>query len=210
MRTIDPASLASVPTHSIEDEIHVWSLAYRPEEGRLPLRRVLAKYLGGTAQQVKLAEDKHGRPGLVDGSLPLGFNWSHSGPHALIAVARGLSPGIDLECVGRRTRALELARRYFSADEVRYLASLDGDERDVAFLQIWTAKEAVLKAIGRGLSYGLHRLSVAVSDPDMKLIALDGEDVGAWQLHRVAIRDDLVAALAWRGSDRRVRIQYLD
>src|SRR3546814_6405959 len=59
-------------------------------------------------------------------------------------------PGIDLERQRPRARALEIAERYFSADEAAALAALPAADRSVAFLELWTAKEAVLKALGRG------------------------------------------------------------
>ena len=78
--------------------IHVWHLGFQRSQGRDPLRRTLAAYLGIDANEVALVEGAHGRPQLDQrhGS-ELDFNWSHSGNHALIAIARGIMPGIDVE-----------------------------------------------------------------------------------------------------------------
>src|SRR5699024_314193 len=66
--------------------------------------------------------------------------------------------GCDLELARPRPRALEIAQRYFTAAEAGWLARLDGPAREAAFVRIWCAKEAMLKAHGRGIAFGLHRL----------------------------------------------------
>ncbi len=79
--------------------------------------------------------------------------------------------------------------------------------RSTAFLELWTAKEAVLKATGRGIAFGLHRLQVTREPP--RLTWLDGDDANAWQLQRLQMGDAYVAALAWRGGARRVNVREL-
>ncbi len=203
-------TLANVAEHLRDDEIHVWQLDYQPQHGRQPLRSVLGAYLGITADRVTLTNGEHGKPALTEAHDPsLGFNWSHSGSHALIAVARRIAPGIDLEQMRVRPRALEIARRYFSADETAALAALPVPARDAAFLDLWTAKEAVLKALGRGLAFGLDRLSIASTADRLILRRLEGDDVEAWQVQRLNVDATLVAALAWRGDVRRVRLGML-
>jgi len=200
-------TLANVAEHLRDDEIHVWQLDYRPQHGREPLRFVLGAYLGIEADRVTLLNGEHGRPALADGHDPfLGFNWSHSGHHALIAIGRRITPGIDLEQVRARPRALEIAQRYFSADETAALLALPTTARNAAFLELWTAKEAVLKALGRGLAFGLDRLSIVNMADRLILQRLEGDDVAAWQLQRLAVEPTLVATLAWRGDVRHIHL----
>ncbi|OOG53259.1 4'-phosphopantetheinyl transferase superfamily protein [Rhodanobacter sp. C03] len=210
MTTAHAPTLASLAGRLHDDEIHVWHLAYRATQGRAPLRRVLAAYLGIDSDAVTLVTGEHGRPALAADLDPsLGFNWSHSGDHALIAIGRQVQPGIDLERRRERPRALEIARRYFNADESAALAALPAADRSVAFLELWTTKEAVLKALGRGIAFGLHRLSIA-SDGDRPILRqLDGDDVHAWQLQRLTLDPTLLAALAWRGGPRQIRLHTL-
>ncbi|MHB1058540.1 MAG: 4'-phosphopantetheinyl transferase family protein [Rhodanobacter sp.] len=203
-------TLANVAEHLRDDEIHVWRLDYRQARGQAPLRAVLAAYLGIEPAQVTLTDGEHGRPALAAAHDPsIGFNWSHSGTHALVAVARRIMPGIDLERLRPRGRVLEIAERYFSADEAAHLAALPTAERSAAFLELWTAKEAVLKALGRGIAFGLHRLSIASAAGRLQMQRLEGEDIHAWQLQRLDVDPGLVAALAWRGGERRIRLGRL-
>lgn len=198
--------VSAIAAHLDDRAIHVWQLAYDPHQGRDPLRALLGAYLGLPAEMLVLFDGPHGRPRLDAGQAgTLDFNWSHSDRSALIALGRDVAPGIDLERRRARPRSLEIARRYFCAAEAAQLAALSPAARDDAFLSLWTAKEAVLKALGRGLAFGLHRLEIALDAGRPRLTRLQGEDVGAWQLRALETGPDHVATLAWRGPPRVVR-----
>lgn len=193
-----------------DDEVHVWQLAYDRRDGRAPLLDLLAVYLGIDAEAVRLAEGAYGRPALDPAqAMGLDFNWSHSGDQALIAVARGIAPGVDLEQLRPRPQAMRIARRYFTAAETAALAVLEGNARDRAFLALWTAKEAVLKALGRGIAFGLHRLEIMPRRDGFSLQAIEGDEPAQWQLQPLATDPAYVAALAWRGGARHVRLREL-
>lgn len=201
------SSKVAEPLH--DDEIHVWWLDYRREHGRAPLRALLAGYLGAVPETLAFVEGEHGRPSLAEPHGALAFNWSHSGDHALLAIARGIVPGIDLERLRPRPRAMDIARRYFCVEETEALAALGPQQRDDAFLSLWTAKEAVLKATGHGIAYGLDRLQFTVLPAPSRLLRLDGDDASAWQLQSLAPASGHVASLAWRGPARRIRLLTL-
>ncbi|MEO8810674.1 MAG: 4'-phosphopantetheinyl transferase superfamily protein [Rhodanobacter sp.] len=205
-----PGSLIDAAARLDDHAIHVWHVDYRPAQGRQPLRRTLAAYLGIGANEVALVEGPHGRPQLDQrhGSV-LDFNWSHSGDHALIAIARGIVPGIDVERRRPKPRALPIAQRFFSSDETDALAALPEEARASAFFEVWTAKEAVLKAHGRGIGYGLERLRILSTPERLRLLQFEGEDVARWQLQRLMVAPDLIAALAWRGPPRTIRLGTL-
>lgn len=199
-------TLAKLAEGLRDDEIHVWQIDYQRQRGRAPLHEVLAVYLGVRAEDITLTEGDHGRPSLAPShDRSLGFNWSHSGDQALIAIARHIRPGIDLERQRPRPRALQIAQRYFTTEESAGLEALPLDQRDAAFLHLWTAKEAVLKATGRGISFGLDRLNILETNSKLALQRLDGEDVRQWQLQRLTSGAELIAALAWRGGPRDIR-----
>ncbi|MEI7035214.1 4'-phosphopantetheinyl transferase family protein [Fulvimonas yonginensis] len=201
---MDAGLPAKVAEQLGDDEVHVWRLPYDPWQGRAPLLALLGAYLGMPPARLRLTAGSHGRPALSP-PASLRFNWSHSGPLAVVALARGIEPGIDVERVRPRPRALEIARRFFAPAEAQALAALDAQAREAAFLRLWTAKEAVLKALGRGLAFGLHRLDVEDDPESPRLRRFDGETPAHWQLRRLALGADAVGALAWRGEPRRVR-----
>ena len=199
----------TVPTLA-DDEVHLWRSAWSGGEGEGFFARLLAGY-AGIPEMPAIVRGEHGKPMFPPPLDTLGFNWSHSGDVALLAVARGpagFQIGVDVEVVRPRSRAMELARRFFAPEETAELNELADADRLGGFLSLWTAKEAVLKAHGGGLSYGLHRVSFRLAADGVVPRGFDG-DVGPasdWQVRRLALGDDLVSTLAWRGGDRRIRV----
>jgi 4'-phosphopantetheinyl transferase len=164
----------------------------------------VARQLGVAPAALGLERDAHGRPRL-DPRLEADASWSHSGEGLLLALARGARVGVDLERIRPRPRALELAARYFTADETAWLrAQPAGAARDTAFLRLWCAKEAVLKAHGRGLAFGLHKLGFAEQHGGLVLVAADPAlgPVDAWRLREIVPHPGYVAALAWQPLPR--------
>lgn len=204
----EAAGFATAAAALSDDAVHVWRLPYRRTHGRDALRAVLATYLGADAERLDFVDGAHGRPALA-APYHLDFNWSHSGEHALVAIARDLPElGVDIERYRIRARTLELATRFFDRSETAWLASLPDAQRAHGFLQLWTAKEAVLKATGRGLAFGLHRVAFAPSGRGLQPHRFDGAagPAGAWQVHAIDLPEDLLGTLAWRGSARKVRL----
>ena len=203
MRTTLGQDVAGIAAGLGNDQIHVWRLRYDKAQRREPLCALLGIYLGLPATAVALVEGEHGRPELAGpwGQV-LQFNWSHSGDAALIAVARGVTPGVDIERLRPRSRAMPLAERFFHPAETTALAALKATEQEHAFLQLWTGKEAVLKAMGRGIAFGLDRLRLTVAPASPRVIWLDGDDPAQWQLHPLPAGAGHVASVAWRGTAR--------
>lgn len=199
---------------ALGDEVHVWHLAgagTRPAEvaaaARAALDALLCTYAGlACAPAIERGEQgKPFAPGLPD----LHFNLSHAGSDVLLAFARTEPVGVDLEHAGRRVAVDAIAARHFAPAEAAALARLAPESRRDAFLHLWTRKEAVLKAIGAGLSYGLQRVEFEL-DGEGRVGALVRPPAPArapreWQLHRLEPAPGLVGALAWRGVPRQVR-----
>lgn len=209
MRDFVPASPASVAASLEPDAVHVWLLPYPRDSGRAPLRKLLGAYLGLPAEQIGFEAGPHGRPACAAASSAgLDFNWSHSGAYALAAVARSLPElGIDIEIPHPRQRAMALAKRFFAPAEHLALARLGPEAIESGFLRLWTAKEAVLKALGEGLQYGLHRVAFAMQDADIRPAAFEGEaaPAQAWTLHALPVAPAF-ACMAWRGGARNVHL----
>jgi 4'-phosphopantetheinyl transferase len=121
---------------------------------RAALREILAAELGLAPAQVRLALGPRGRPEVDSAQHPesLDFNLSHSGELALVATARSGRVGIDVERLRRGRDPLRIANRYFSPPEAAAIAALPEGERASEFLRYWTAKEALAKGLGGGLT----------------------------------------------------------
>ncbi len=180
-----------------------WANAARAKQASAEqlVRGWLGPQLGCEPAALPLYRDGHGRPRLDAPFDDRDVSWSHSGEGLLVACAQGQLLGIDLERERSRPRAPELARRFFDATEALWLDGLpDPAARDRAFLRLWCAKEAVLKAHGRGLAFGLHKLAFAESEGGLQLIQCDPAlGVPAdWQLREFTPHPGYRAALAWR------------
>lgn len=96
------------------------------------------------------------------------FHISLSHSRSMIAVGISHQPiGIDIECMDRSHDFLSLARRQFTANEYQDLHALTGDQRRHRFYELWTQKEAALKAFGLGVS---HMSAIGSIKGDSKLV----------------------------------------
>ncbi len=188
---------------SLPSTIHYTWRGYGHGQPAEPLARLwLANVLGCEPGAVTLVRDALGRPRL-DASQPwLDISWSHSGQGLLIAMGEGVDIGADLECIKPRPRSLALARRFFAGSEGDWLAALPIQARELAFVRLWCAKEAVLKAHGRGLCFGLDKLAFAEVNGALELLACDPElgHPQDWSLREFVPHAGYRAAIAWRNK----------
>lgn len=190
------------------DAIHIHWLERSPSQGRAPLRRVLAAYAGMRPEAIELVQDAPEAKPRFPARPRLGFNWSHSAGLAAVAVGLDLELGIDLEWTHRRVRAMALAERHFATAEFAWLGRQPEPRRDEAFLRLWTGKEAVLKVAGRGV-WSIEGVELTVDPSGELALQLASFGSGAqesWQLSTLATPcENLLAALAWRGTAKRIR-----
>jgi 4'-phosphopantetheinyl transferase len=151
------------------------SAAARWIVARAVLRIVLAAHLAEHPADVELGRGPHGKPEIPGSALR--FNLSHSGDLALIALSHHAEVGIDVERTSRRSRVVE---RTLTEGE---RASLNGDDRHRALLQIWCRKEAMAKAGGGGLGWAPESFDTsAPGDLSLSDLQLDDGYVGALAL----------------------------
>ena len=186
--------------HAIGPIRWTWQPHPRTQPAEIPARRWLERHLGLAQDALPLARDVRGRPRILAPAGRHDASWSHSGEGLLIALGDGVELGVDMEWRRPRPRALELAQRYFAASETRWLSALDEASRENVFLRLWCAKEAVLKAHGYGLAFGLHRLAFVEQPQGLELMVCDSalgrpED---WSLHEFEPAPGYLAAIAWR------------
>jgi 4'-phosphopantetheinyl transferase len=124
------------------------------------LRVLLARCLGVEPATVRYETGAHGKPRLSPAFPPLEFNLSHSEELGLLAVARDLSVGVDVEKVRNLPDAMSIADAHFTTSEAKRLRSLPPSERRTAFFRYWARKEAVIKAGGEGLGRALDSFDV--------------------------------------------------
>ena len=171
------------------------SLRHRFVAGRARLRSLLGEHLGLDPRGLVFVQNEFGKPRLAD-HPSVHFSLSHSGDQAVLAVSEQREIGIDIERV-RPIDHLDLARRYFHPNEV---AAIEGaGDQLLAFFRIWTLKEAIVKAIGKGLSIELDTFDVSIAtSPPAMVLAPEGAP-RAWWLHQTT--GGYCRALAVRGGE---------
>jgi len=176
-----------------------WCVYQRGDSSETLLLPWLAQKLGQFPQTLGIERDARGRPYLV-GTHDVDVNWSHSGQRLLVVLGRGVRLGVDIEFQRPRRNALALAERFFAPAEAAQLQSLPGIARELAFTRLWCAKEAILKAHGHGLSYGLDRVVFVLDEDGWRLVRCEGEIGRAedWTVHAFSPNTGYLAALAWR------------
>jgi 4'-phosphopantetheinyl transferase len=151
-----------------------------------------------------------GRPSLAppfDGT-GLHFNLAHTDGMVAMAVCRHASVGVDVEKIGRAP--LAVVERYFSSVEAAQLRALPIDAQSRRFVQLWTLKEAYLKAVGTGLAGGLGRMSFVFDTAGhFAFERADDADAARWQFRQFEIGAEHVLALAVlpRGGDAQLEVK---
>jgi len=150
------------------DEEAVLSRFVRPQDrqerrtARALTRFVLSRYLNVNPSAIEIERDSRGKP-FLPLHADLSFNLSHSNGHVFLAVASRQGVGVDLETRGALKDLDSIVDGSFSDREREYLHNCTIAKRPDEILQIWTRKEAVLKAIGLGLHCDPRRINVSSS-----------------------------------------------
>jgi 4'-phosphopantetheinyl transferase len=117
------------------------------------LRQTLSRYGSVAPEDWCFSSGAWGKPQVANRSeRSLCFNLSHTKGCIACVVSRGREVGIDVERFDAVEDPLPLAERCFSAEETAMLGRLQGEQRQRRFCELWTLKEAYLKARGLGLS----------------------------------------------------------
>lgn len=196
--------LPSAPSDTSDSQIEI-RRAYKRAAADAVRERLLAELPGIDLHAMR--RGPNGKPYLPPPYDHIGFNPSDSGGWCLIGLAEGADIGVDLEIRQPRPKALALARRHFQPREVEWLEAQSDTEH--AFLHLWTLKEALFKAIGRGLGYGLgNACFLPDAEGRLRLTDLRGDAAPAerWTCRELDIGGGLVAAAAWSGPARNLML----
>lgn len=160
------------------------------------LRQILSKYVGVAPETLEFAYSDRGKPRLITGNDQgkLEFNLSHSQGKALYAIALKRRVGIDLEKI-RPMDGLSLAKRFFSQQEYLQLSKYPESQQNQAFLQLWTAKEALIKATGTGLTELKNIEILWKNSTEIYLSKIVGDAVNNWHLEPLEL-DNWLATVA--------------
>jgi len=199
------AAFADLPA---DDHAHVARFRFARDRAiALASRTLQRRALSACALDVapdawRFAAGPLGKPVIAaptDGAT-LAFNVSNT--HGLVgcAVTAGREVGLDLE-PWRADAPPELVERCFAPVERAALAALPAAAQPRRFVELWTLKEAYIKARGLGLELPLEQIAFHFDDaagPRLTLAPALGDDATAWQLALWTPTADHAAALCVR------------
>lgn len=173
------------------------------------LRAALAPVLGLAPQALAFGRESKGRPFLVGAGMP-DFNLSDTDGGTLVAIVGHGRVGVDLERRDRSPAVPALARRYFDPAEAQALAAMPADAARLAFLHLWTAKEASCKATGTGIFGWLPHwcFDPGVESPRLLAAPAHAGDPSRWRHWRVAPAPSHTAVLALQDGDAPRQVGY--
>lgn len=181
---------------------------------RAARRHILADYLASGPVQIRFTQGPNGKPQAPNAG-PLQFNCSHREDVAVVAVCPDAPVGVDVEAldpgVGPKPHELDgLSQVMMSIAERVEFGSLPQARRRTALLTTWTRKEAVVKALGVGLSLPLDSFDVPV-DPATppRLLARRGtaNDGKQWSMTELSLPPGYVGTLMSRGPSCRADVR---
>jgi 4'-phosphopantetheinyl transferase len=180
--------------------------------GRGMARRLLGSDLV-LPQSIRFEAHVYGKPFVAEpDEAKRPFNVAHTDGLVMCGIGDEQHEmiGIDVERLDRRTDP-ELADRYFSEPEVRYLnAHRCAEARGNAFLRIWTLKESFIKAIGTGLQTPLADFAFEQIDsdsPSIRMLNPKLESNTSWSFYSFEPRDGFIAAVAVASKQATPRIE---
>ena len=112
------------------------------------LRLLLSRYLKKEPADIEFAVSHNKKPFLKQPLTSLHYNTSHSENYVLIAIANS-EVGIDVEKIDTSFGWEEILHSSFSKDEISWVEQ-SKTPKD-SFYLLWTRKEALAKATGKGL-----------------------------------------------------------
>ncbi|MCB1535354.1 MAG: 4'-phosphopantetheinyl transferase superfamily protein [Rhodoblastus sp.] len=143
-------------------------------------RRLVARRAGCAKNDVVLGHDPEGAPRIVAPAAPLHLSLAGRDDIVAAAVADD-RVGVDVETI---TTPFETPRNILHPAEQAALEAA-GEGRHDAFLRVWTAKEAYVKALGEGFAREPSGIEIRLGDDD---------DFEVWDRGR-----RIETALAWTG-----------
>jgi 4'-phosphopantetheinyl transferase len=166
------------------------------------LRSALSCFTGVEPSAWRFVHNAFGRPEIARGFVdkPIRFSLSHTHGLAIVAVALDRDVGVDVEEVRCSLSMDDVASYALTARERGALEAMRGVERRRRFFEIWTLKEAYIKAIGTGLSTPPDRIELAWTGagPNVSFDRKLRDDARRWTFLQLFPSTQHVAAVALR------------
>ena len=169
------------------------------------LRRALSYYHDVSPADWRFTTNEYGKPliDMADAELrKISFSLSHTSGRVACGITNQAAIGVDVERTDRSLESKVIAERYFSAEETAWLNGCSDETSQVRFVELWTLKEAFLKAAGVGLSGSLDSISFSFRAPNRIDFKVSSNfDPGQWHFALFDLGSNVRLGLAAHGGD---------
>lgn len=170
------------------------------------LRQLLAQYLDEKPESIHFGYTSFGKPFLKHPlhNAKVHFNLSHAGNLGLFAFSSEAEIGIDIEFIREDFSIDSIVDHYFCSPEIQAIQNTDPSNAFSLFFKFWTRKEAILKAMGKGLSFPLEKCNVShVKELEFSPVILSDsqEENPVWYVRDLLPGKNYAAALALKKTN---------
>jgi 4'-phosphopantetheinyl transferase len=144
----------------------------------------------------RLTRSKTGKPFIENSHFY--FNISHSGEYIVCAISDESEVGIDIQI--HKNLNIKPYQRHFTENEWQRLITFDDNSK--AFCRLWSQKEAIMKADGRGLDIPLNTIEIK----DNKPLKLDNK---TWFLTSIKIDKNYETHLATQQQAKQLQLMEI-
>jgi 4'-phosphopantetheinyl transferase len=193
------AAAASVLSDEERAQYHRFRFAHDARDyaaAHALLRATLSRDGDRAPERWRFDKTANGKPFLIDqGACRASFSLSHTNGMVACAVTADADVGVDVEYVDRVVDMPAIAARFFAPAEAAHLARLNAAAQRDRFFDLWTLKEALVKALGSKMAPSMRAFAFSVgANGDVQLDAPD-MDTNSWQFglfapgprHRLAV-----------------------
>jgi 4'-phosphopantetheinyl transferase len=179
------------------------------------LRATLSDFFARPPLDWAFVTNAWGKPRVEasDASARLCFNLSHTRGHVAVAVALDREVGVDVERVAPSRADEEVARQLFAPAEFADFQEEPGAGRAAAFFDVWTLKEAYIKAVGLGVALPLKDFAFTRAPLRISFAPTLDDTPSRWLFRRFRPTPDVAMALAARrgsGAEPVVNLRQMD
>jgi 4'-phosphopantetheinyl transferase len=160
------------------------------------LRYILSCYTKQLPQDIEFIHNKYGKPFLKNSNIH--FNMSHSHEIVSYIITLNYRVGIDIELHNDNLSIEEFVDLVFTPKEYDFFTALALAEKPEFFFNLWTKKESLIKACGKGLSYPINTIEAMnlLSGEKIFLDDADGKFKQEWYYFPLAIALNYSGAIA--------------
>ena len=182
--------------------------------GRGSIREILADKGNCSPRAIEFELNRYGKPSVFkpESVRWMQFNASSSATMGAIAISKGIAVGLDIEKIkpDNKWDYDLIVKNEFTIDEYVWYKKHRDSDRIRVFFELWTCKEAYLKALGLGLSGGLDSFTINLEGPEPQVsqTTLEKGEQSRLLLHRFSINDDYVACLALPETTGHIDLSY--